>query len=230
MQSGMILSSDQSPPPITFPARTVARTFPRCPFAVEEGRPVSGAYKLRAPLAGAVRVVAAHGVALAVSPGPFPVLVAFVARHVDYRRDRIAEAAILEHVDSAPDVCIEGLLGVPVSPPYEGLGSEVEDELRLEVVEDGLQAFEVPHVAPDIGKAVGETGDDEIVPFRNGREGIPRHLGAQLQEPGSQPGPLETRVARNEDPFASVSPAKEIARPFHPTRPSRDSAPIPTAR
>ena len=191
MQSGMILSSDQSPPPMTFPARTVARAFPDARFRCR--RRTSCKRRLSAPTSftGAVRVVAAHGVALAVSPGPFLVLVAFVACDVDDRRDRVLRRQFSSTLTVPPMLVSKVSLGSCIPSLTSAWAARWKTNSGLKSSKTAFKVFEVPHVAPDIGKAVGDTGDDEIVPFCNRREGIPRHLGAQLQEPGVSQDPLK---------------------------------------
>ena len=89
-RSGTSRSSLQSPPPTTLPARAVASATPP---AREEAGPIARRDDLGAGLGGAVRIVAAEGVVLAIAARALAVEIALVGGGVDHDLARSASPA-----------------------------------------------------------------------------------------------------------------------------------------
>ena len=126
--SGTSRSSDQSPPPMTLPARAEAtRQRP----SWKNDRRMADVTSSAQRLARAVRVVPAQRVVLGVGPVELAVLVALVAGDHHDGSHRGNPAHGVEDVRGAHDVRLVGRDRLPVRPPDERLGGEVEDDLGL---------------------------------------------------------------------------------------------------
>ena len=164
---------------MTLPARADATAAPSAEVAVAVG----ARDQLGAPLAGAVRVAAAHRVRLPVGVADLEVLVALVAGHDDDGADRRAGAHRLEHVDRAHDVGLEGVARLGVRLADDGLGGQVEDDLGL----GGTQLRRQPVHIADVGHDVA----DACRPGRWRRtgwagrrlQGVAGDLGAEREQP-----------------------------------------------
>src|ERR1035437_2610864 len=116
----------------------------------KEAVAVRGRDQLRAALAGAVRIVATHGVRLAEGAIVFVVLVALVAGHDYDGSDRCAGAGRFERVHGSHHVGLEGLVGLRVRPQDQGLGGEVEDHRRPRGLHLGYKAVPIADVGDHV--------------------------------------------------------------------------------
>src|SRR5258707_13561388 len=147
-----------------------------------------------------MRVLAAERIVFAELPAAAVVAIALVAGHDDDGAGGRAAARRLEHDHGALDVRGEGLDGIAIGTPHEGLGGQVEDDLRLAPLErlpDGARGPDVA-VAPRRARARQPCG--EAARRRGKRE--TGHLGPGRLQKQREPASLEAGVPGHEGPPA----------------------------
>ena len=171
----------------------------------EEALAVRGRDQLRAALAGAVRIAAAHGVRLSERPIVFVVLVALVAGDDHDRLNRGAGAGRFEHVHGSHHVGLECLVWLRVRPQDQGLGGQVEDHRRLRGLHFGYQAASVADVGDHVVEPRAQVDRLEQTRLRGRIERVAGDLRAKGHEPLGEPRPLEAGVAGNENAAVGVA-------------------------
>ena len=169
------------------------------PLAREERAAIRGDNYLRRALAGAVRIVTSHGVALAVGPHPFAIFVALIAGDTDDCLQPDGVPARLEDMNRALDIGGEGFDRLRIGQADQRLRGEVENDFRLHFSHDRLNRLG----AADIGDAVIDKLADPRL-FEQARTfRLKRQAGdvcAHPVQPQSEPASLEAGVACHQDP------------------------------
>ena len=176
------------------------------------GAPVGGHHELGRTLGGTVRIVTAHRVFLAVSMGPFAILVTLVGRDDDDGARTSGEADRLEHVDRAHDVSRVGLHRLLVGQAHQRLRRQMENKIRTRLGDHGEDGGEVADIALDMTETGAESKLVIQRRFSRRRQREAGDLGSELDQPFGKPGPLETSVPRNKDTFAAIDIRKGHAR------------------
>lgn len=149
----------------------------------KEGTTVSGGDNFRGGFRSAVAVVPTKGVALAVMPAGFEVLIALVRGYDDGDAGMIAGAHAFKDVDGAHDVGGESFLWLLIGPADERLRSKMEDDARASSGKSGSDSFRIA----DVGNRVVEPfGQSELAEERRigiGLEGKAVHLGTEQEQP-----------------------------------------------
>ena len=148
--------------------------------------------------------MAAHGFVFAVAPVPFAVFVAFVGGDVDDGADAGGVAHAFQQVNGAHDVGGVGVDRVAVGLAHQRLGGHVDDDIRLGLLQGGLQGGQVANVGDMAGDALPYPGEFIQAGPGVGRQRVPRDLGAELAQPERQPTAFEAGVAGEENPFSFV--------------------------
>ncbi len=178
----------------------------------EKGGTEGRRHQFFAALGGAVRIVAAHGIVLAVGVVLFAVLVALVARHHDHGARPAGAPHGVEHVGRAAHVDVERLDGIGVGAAHERLCRQMEHHLRRKIARQRRHPIRIAHVRRLVADQLRQRGAHER-PLRGFRlERRAQDFRAQAPQPKRQPRALEARVARQPDPLAAIAVA-ETHRP-----------------
>ena len=169
-------------------------------------------HQLGAGLGVGVGVVAVQLLVLPVAPDPLPVPVDLVGGNIQKGLYTVGCADALQNVHRAHDIGFIGIHRVPVAVPDDGLGSQMQDNLRLSLVKGGLQGGIVPDVPDDGMDIPGNPGDFKQGRLRGGIQGKAGNLRAGQRQHPAQPRALEAGVSRDEHPF---SPVKGKVKIFH---------------
>jgi hypothetical protein len=113
---------------------------------IEEAVTIGGGDDFRARLAGAVGVISAEGVALAVGVLPLAVFVALVGRDDNNRFDSAGLAAGLKEIGCSKDIGLKGFERIPVGLTDKRLGGEVEDDRWGGLGDSRSAGVAIPHV------------------------------------------------------------------------------------
>ncbi len=123
----------------------------------EVGAAIRGDGEFRSSFTGAVGIVSAHGVFLAVGVQPFAVFVTFICGDHDRHTGMSGATQSIHDVDGAHNVSSEGGNRNVVREPDKGLGGKVEDEVGLDRSGEGGEAGSISKVASVVsGEAGGE--------------------------------------------------------------------------
>ena len=120
-------------------------------------------------------------------------------------------------MQAAHNVGGPGAQWIPVAAPYQGLGSQMDHDLRLRPEHQNLEGLEVGKIADLVMPTMtGGPGRNQLTEEIRGRfwfksEGP--HLGAELLQPEQQPTALETGVTCEQHP--PTSPEKGVNRHHH---------------
>ena len=196
---------------------------------VEIGAAIGGDGQLGGGLAGAIGVVAAEGVILAVGAEPFAVFVALVGGDTDRGADAVAGlvarrelAQGVEQMNGAHDVGGVGLDRLAVGQSDQGLCGQMKDIVRLGSEDALRQSLAVADVQDVMFKALGET---ELVEQRGlgvARQGDADDTGAEHEQPFAEPRAFEAGVAGDEDGLAAVGLGQLLVQRRHGSVPGVD--------
>ena len=171
-------------------------------------------------LTAGVRIIATHGFVFTIAPDLFTVLIALVGGNHHHDPDTVGDTSGLHDVDAAHDIRGVGLDRAFVTESDEGLGSEVEYDLRLVLRKDCLHLLTVADIGPEVGLDLLTDARKHVVVFVGiGIESYADDLCPHLMEPDAEPGALETGMAGDEDPSASEDAIETIFHhrlPFFP--------------
>ena len=149
-----------------------------------------------------------HRVVFPVSPYPFIVFIALVARDVDHHA-RLAELPQrLQEMNGPHDVGGVGFDGILVAAAHDGLSSHVNDNIGSALGYRRLQAREVANV-----RANGADGVCDLRLFEQARLGwrverVSGHVGSESIQPQREPASLEAGMS-GEEHFAA-SPERTV--------------------
>ena len=110
----------------------------------------------------------------------------------------------VKQVDGSGGVGGEGGEGVLVAGDDEGLGGQVENDLRLVGGEKGLERGRVPHIPAHIHNPLPGPGEGEHIGVGGWLQAEPHHIGSHRFQPMGEPGAFETGVPGDEDGFVLV--------------------------
>ncbi len=184
---------------MTLPARAVATATL---LRFQEGAAVARRDQLGGRLAGAVGIVAAEGIVLAVRIRPLVVAIDLVGRDDDGDADVVEIAQRVEQMRRAHRVGREGRERVAVARPHQRLRREMEDDLRPRRAHRGGGRGGVAQVDDPAGEHSVEVGEPVQALVRGG-EREPGDVGAEPLQPERQPRALEAGVAGEEDALAA---------------------------
>lgn len=171
----------------------------------EEAAEVTVGHQLRAGFGVGVGVIAVQGLVLPVAPDPFSVLIDFVGGDIHHRPHRyLCEPDTLQDVHRAHHIGLVGVDRVLVAVPDNGLGCQMENNLRSGGVEGSLQLVPVPDIAGDGGHLSLQSRKLKKVRLSRGRQSVASDDGAGAHQHPAEPAALETSVTSDEDPFAAV--------------------------
>ena len=102
---------------------------------LEKGITIGADDQLRRGFAGAVRIVSAQVVLLAVAVMPFAVFVAFVRRDENGGARFLVTPERIQQMQRPHDIDVEGLARLAVGLAHQRLGGEVENKIRLALTE-----------------------------------------------------------------------------------------------
>ena len=156
-------------------------------FWREEGAAPGGDGDFTCAFAGRVGIVSAHRVVFAAAAQLFAVFVTLVGCDEDPRARGGGSPECFEHMNRAHDVGFVGFDRLFVGEPDERLGGEVEDDFRLEFIEDAVQMRRVADISPDVAHVCGESGENEVVALVFRVERISGNLRAEFAEPEAEP-------------------------------------------
>jgi hypothetical protein len=101
----------------------------------------------------------------------------------------------IQHISSAKGVDLESFTGLPIRPPHQGLGGEVEDKIGSEAAQGFPQLPKITNIRLLMSDVAGQSQLPEK--WALGRQGIPSHLCTEFQKPSCQPTPFESGMARD---------------------------------
>src|SRR5581483_11348644 len=176
----------------------------------EERAPVGGGDQLCRTLAGAVRIVAAHRVVLAISPEPFAVFIAFITRdhHNGPYRRRVPRG--FEHVHRSHHVGCICLNWLSVGTPHQRLRRVVEHDFRRVIFEEGGHSREIADISEDGHHVARDACGLEETGFSVWWQRKADYARTQQFQPGCQPATFETAVAGHQDSFAAIEIGERI--------------------
>src|SRR5204863_3209956 len=93
---------------------------------------------------------------------------------------------------------------------HQRLRGEMEDDVGLGFRHGTREVLAVAHVALDVAELLGEAKQFEVALVVERRQGIARHVGTELEQPGRQPRALEAGMAGHEDVLALVKISKHV--------------------
>ena len=173
-------------------------------FVLEKGLLVAVGHQLGAGLAVGVGVVAIQGIRLPVAVLPLPVFINLIRGHVQKREDAAAPADALQHMDRSHHIGFIGVHRVLVGIPYNGLGRQVEHNLRPGLLEGLLQMFQIPHIPDHAGKPGADAGDFKQAGIRRRIQTVPGHLRTCQGQDTAQPGTFKSRMTGDQHPFSFI--------------------------
>jgi len=106
-------------------------------------------YQFRAGLAAGVRIVSTQRLAFPISPNPLTVFITLVARHVQQRTNTLRLAHRFQDMHGTHDVGRVRFYRVAVRVAHQRLGSQVNDDIRPMLGDDGTKVTEIADVAFD---------------------------------------------------------------------------------
>jgi hypothetical protein len=108
--------------------------------------------------AGTVGVMAAHGVLFPISVKPFAIPIAFIGSHRHNPTGIPRKAHGIKDVDGAHNISGKGFGRDLVRESHQRLGGEVENNLRLEILQEFYEGVPVTKITAMVGKEpVGES-------------------------------------------------------------------------
>ena len=131
--------------------------------------------------------MSAHGIVLAAAAQLFAVLVTLVGCDEDSRACGRSPPEGFEHMNRAHDIGFVGFDRFFVREADERLCGEVEDDFRLEFIEDTVEMRGVADISPDVAHVCGESGENEVVALVFRVERISGNLRAEFAEPEAEP-------------------------------------------
>ena len=201
--SGTSRSRDQSPPPITLPARTVASSGPRSKYDAAVRR----RDQLLRRLARTVRILPAERIVFAIRRPRRARRVAFVGGHDDDGAHGVARAHGVEDGRRAARVRLERRARLRVRRAHDRLRREVEDDVGAEPLHRAADGVRIANVGDRRVDDLAEAQRFEQA-WAAGlrRERIPGDGRAVAHEPPRKPRAFESRVAG--DQHAATVPGR----------------------
>ena len=170
----------------------------------KEAAQVGRRHQLRAALAVGVGVEAVKPLVFPVAPAPFVVPVDLVRGHVHHAFHAAAPAHALQQVHGAHDVDFVGFPGIAVALPDNGLGRQMEYDLRLRFGKDLHQTVKIPHIRPDVGDPLPEAGQFPEIRLCGGIQAAAGDDGPRVHQHPAEPAALEAGVPGDQHPLPPV--------------------------
>jgi hypothetical protein len=143
--------------------------------------------------------VAAHRLVLAIGPVPLLIFVALIARDDDDGANAGSVPDSLEKVSCSEDVDCIGLHRALIGETYERLRCHVDNNLRLEIAQGGLERSQVTNVRANRLKLTVKI-EEAIETGISGRiERVAADIGSHRKQPESHPTALEAGVSGKEN-------------------------------
>ena len=113
---------------------------------IQKGALVAVGHQLRTGLAVGIGVIAVQRIGLPVSPCPFPVLVDLICRDIQNRLYTRYFPDTFQEIDCPKDICFIGGNRILIACTDNGLGGQVEDNLRERFIKNLFQSVQIPDV------------------------------------------------------------------------------------
>ena len=167
IRSGISRSSDQSPPPITFPARAVASNTSTA-FRREERTTIGSTQNFCARLAAAVRIVSPQRIRFSIPPPPFSIEVALVGRHHHDGTNGGQGANAFQEMGSSEHIGRVGSYRIDIRAPHQRLRCKMKNNLWCKLAHGTIKPGGVSHISTDIVHEGANTCGLEQTWFRAG--------------------------------------------------------------
>ena len=118
-------------------------------LVLEERTAICRRHQFRAAFARAVRIVASHGIMLAVSPNPFAVFIAFIAGDDHHRAHGWGLTRGFENIHRAHHIRGISLDGFLIRAQHQGLGRRMKDNLRTALLEQLQDRSKIADISED---------------------------------------------------------------------------------
>ena len=167
---------------------------------------VRGRHQLLAALRGAVGIMPAHRIVLAVGVILLAVFVALVAGDHHHGTGVPGLAHGLQHMRRAAHVGVHRLDRLRVRPPHQRLRRQMKHRVGTKFPRQRRHPLPVPDVRRLVPDQRGQIRAHKRAILRLGLQPDPQDLRAQPVQPERQPRAFEPRVARQPDAPAAIHP------------------------
>ncbi len=176
--------------------------------ALCQRRAIGSRHQLGAGFGGAIGILAAEWILLAIAPDPILIAINLVGGDADDGLDAGREPRGLEHMRGAQRIGGEGLDRIGKGFRNQRLRGQMNDDGRPMSFNGGANGREIADIAEGRANAVGDIGSGKQVRFGCRRKCKPGHVAADQLEPAHEPASGKAGMAGDEDAFALQGPFK----------------------